>query len=484
MFELIILLVVGAILISIIQGARRGEVTPEERKKNPTLIESAAAFTEELAEHAENFRNKTEFDLVYCAWFRHFNSAVSLALELAEKETEHEKELDADPKLREIYNKIEAEWDEDDADAVPQSEPEWIQLPLPSKPRIGSNPEQSVQFGTLYDEHLKRHESFLEDTRKKLGQQPDMRKFFRKNLTNMGLEVLLTEYFPEESNPKNIFELAGVPKSQPKNTTAVSVKESSKKDLEIGTKNKFNVSLKSGGKISTSQLRAFNTTRLLPPEKVRIDQPALQNRNKEIRTLAEKFKIPHLVHFTRCDNLSSILQHGLRSVSGCHLDSIRAIRNDGMRLDGHLDGISLSVTFPNFRMFYKYRQLDTSADWAVLLLKPEVLWELDCGFYRHNAADSRMRHLSTKEMTTVDAFQAMFETSGTPRELWLRACDPTDSQAEVMVFDTIDPCFIETVAFEDKPIAAKWANHVRGIDKIHAGLGKGLFGTRATVRQI
>lgn len=202
----------------------------------------------------------------------------------------------------------------------------------------------------------------------------------------------------------------------------------------------------------------------------------------EIRAYVKQIGIPHLIHFTRCENLRSIFRHGLHSIQSSDEEGIHSLRNDKIRLDGQPDGISLSVTFPNFRMFYKYRQMDVTSDWAVLLLSPKILWEKKCGFFRHNAADSRMRHLPRAEVTTVQALREMFESPGLEREQWLRPYDPTDPQAEVMVYETIEPDLIETVAFETKQVANKWRRTVEGRDTIYAGEGKGLFASRIQIR--
>ena len=69
-----------------------------------------------------------------------------------------------------------------------------------------------------------------------------------------------------------------------------------------------------------------------------------------------------------------------------------------------------------------------------------------------------------------------------PRERWLRSYDPTDPQAEALVYDSIDAILIQAVAFETKDIADKWAHVLGGIDTIYAGQSKGLFGTRAQLR--
>jgi len=133
-------------------------------------------------------------------------------------------------------------------------------------------------------------------------------------------------------------------------------------------------------------------------------------------------------------------------------------------------------------MFYKYRQLATDADWAVLILSPRILWEKECGFYRYNAADSRMRNRPRELASSSKAYCEMFETPDARREHWLRAYDPTDPQAEVMVYEQIETDLIETVAFETKAIKEKWSRVLGGIETIYAGQGKGLFASRASLR--
>lgn len=76
----------------------------------------------------------------------------------------------------------------------------------------------------------------------------------------------------------------------------------------------------------------------------------------------------------------------------------------------------------------------------------------------------------------------MFQQRDIRRELWLRAYDTSDPQAEVMVYEQIEPRFIETVAFETKPSKERWSPVLGGIDAIYAGKGKGLFGSRSQVR--
>jgi hypothetical protein len=134
-------------------------------------------------------------------------------------------------------------------------------------------------------------------------------------------------------------------------------------------------------------------------------------------------------------------------------------------------------------MFYKYRQRHTGADWAVLLISPSVLWEKDCAFFRHNAADARVSREPLKTMKSLQAFRDMFADESGLREASLRHFDPSDPQAEVLVFETVPSTYIEAVAFETRKTHATYTHLVGGIETFFAGAGKGFFGPRSNARR-
>jgi hypothetical protein len=114
---------------------------------------------------------------------------------------------------------------------------------------------------------------------------------------------------------------------------------------------------------------------------------------RQIQLFCESCQIKQLVHFTHIQNLSTILQHGLLSIDGlAKTPTIQYRRNDAKRLDGQLNAISLSISFPNYRMFYIY-QCNIPQDWVVISLKPDILWELDCAFCSENAASNNVRFI-------------------------------------------------------------------------------------------
>ena len=203
--------------------------------------------------------------------------------------------------------------------------------------------------------------------------------------------------------------------------------------------------------------------------------------SSELEAAVNERDIPWLVHFTHAQNLKSIFEHGLCSVTAARLFGIKPKVNDKQRLDGHPWGISLSIAAPNHKMFYKYRALDEHEDWAVLLIDRAVLWKKDCAFYPRNAADHRMRALPLAGQKTRQAFESMYESlEGLPsrESQQLKRFDPTDPQAEVLVFDRIEPDMIVGVAFESATLQAQSSRLSGKRETRLYPKGKGPFGAR------
>ncbi|UXN57792.1 DUF4433 domain-containing protein [Phyllobacterium zundukense] len=204
-----------------------------------------------------------------------------------------------------------------------------------------------------------------------------------------------------------------------------------------------------------------------------------------IQAHAQMIKVPYLLHFTRASNLPAIMQHGLYPMSRVAEIEITPEINDELRLDGHLDGVSLSIAFPNYRMFWKCRQDNEGVEWAVLAVNPSVLWLKDCAFCRHNAADARMSCQPLEQLKTTEAFAGLFEEIEglqTRVEQRLKPFDPTDGQAEVLVFDVIEPHLIAGAVFENAATRDAYQD-VLGNRKILINrVGKGYFAARSYVR--
>ncbi len=167
---------------------------------------------------------------------------------------------------------------------------------------------------------------------------------------------------------------------------------------------------------------------------------------QQIKEFALERGIKHLVHFTKIENIDGIVSNGLRGRN--YLDSkfYKYLFNDSIRLDKFPTSSCLSVSFPNNKMFYKYRMQDKSVDWVVLLIDPSVLWENECAFCHKNAAGSTVRSKSLSKLMSFSSFQSMFYEDES------RTCLDdnltTDPQAEILCFEKIPLEKILTFAFE------------------------------------
>lgn len=200
---------------------------------------------------------------------------------------------------------------------------------------------------------------------------------------------------------------------------------------------------------------------------------------KKIKEFAQEIDIPYLVHFTHISNLEGILVDGLRSRDFVDASDEEIIINDEGRHDGRTHTISLSIAHPNDLMFYKYREKDE--DWCVIALNRKVLWENDCLFFKHNAADGRVSHLHDDDLSKFEAFQGMYdEIDGldSREEQCLESFDPTDKQAEVLVVDYIPAEHILGVCLSNRQVKKTYKD-ILGDTKvaIHSP-DKGVYATR------
>lgn len=163
--------------------------------------------------------------------------------------------------------------------------------------------------------------------------------------------------------------------------------------------------------------------------------------------------VTHLVHFTKAQNVPSILRNGLLSRNELGTRGLAHSINDPHRFDYVTGAICLSVSFPNYKMFYRLRLEHPEDDWVVLRLRPEIVADKRCAFSYANAATRSIAQTPIAERMTLAALEGMFaEHEGMPPRATLRIPDnyPTNPQAEVLVLDTIEPKFIADVIVDAK----------------------------------
>lgn len=179
------------------------------------------------------------------------------------------------------------------------------------------------------------------------------------------------------------------------------------------------------------------------------------SRREEIRAYCAARRIDTLLHFTRLENLLGILANGFLPRKTLDEQGSQAIVNDDYRIDGHRDAVCLSIGFPNYKMFYRHRQRERAATWTILLLRPDVLWELECAFYWANAAFSHMNKVPLAVLAEPSSLAKMFAdacaVTGTSR----LSCSipdgyPANPQAEVLVLSRVPQSYVTEVHFESE----------------------------------
>lgn len=155
--------------------------------------------------------------------------------------------------------------------------------------------------------------------------------------------------------------------------------------------------------------------------------------------------VKYLYHFTRISNLQSILDYGVLPINDLQAANIKYLKNDPLRNDDNLNATSISVSFPNHKLFYKFRKSKSTPEnrWCVLEIDVEVLNEVAYKCYKHNAARN-----DTPTCTISD----MFGNSSNEY--------PEDVQAEIMIQGAIPSPYIETI-YVDYPYGP--ASEVRQI---------------------
>ncbi len=192
------------------------------------------------------------------------------------------------------------------------------------------------------------------------------------------------------------------------------------------------------------------------------------HRPAQIQRICYEQGISILCHFTRIERLYSILYRGLlnRSLLETLPSSIRPPFTDQNRDDGYKEAICLSISFPNYKMFFSNTEYTNQHEWIVLLLEARVLWELDCAFCHQNAIYKPVLDIPLEDRKKLEALKRMFwdwdytnlekSKSKYKRDSQIPDSYPTHPEAEVLVFDSISAEYIKAVHFYNDTALQTW----------------------------
>lgn len=191
----------------------------------------------------------------------------------------------------------------------------------------------------------------------------------------------------------------------------------------------------------------------------------LQKKKYTIEEIIAKRGVSSLVHFTRIENLESILELGF--IPRIKLEKLRKsyIKNDEERREKMTNCTCFSVMFPNSYLFRKFREKNIENKWVVILVDANIL--LDANFKKffcyNNAARGDLKEkLQEGKLTTAWDFEQMFKE----RDSYCRANGsgminrnkipgirdflPTSEQAEILISGIIPTSYIQEIVFENE----------------------------------
>lgn len=182
-----------------------------------------------------------------------------------------------------------------------------------------------------------------------------------------------------------------------------------------------------------------------------------------MQELIKKHEVEFLVHFTRCENLENIFNYGLLTRSYISTNNIISVFNDSYRIDGYQDAICASISFPNYKMFYKLRKDNPDVKWAIIAIDTKVLYDKECAFCLDNAASylERSRPIDLKK--DKEAFGRLFgeyPNQVSRQKLGIDKCMTTNPQSEVLIFENLGLEYIVRVIFENENDKAQYIHYI------------------------
>jgi hypothetical protein len=168
-----------------------------------------------------------------------------------------------------------------------------------------------------------------------------------------------------------------------------------------------------------------------------------------------------IIHYTPIENIPSIIENGIVSVSESKVKDLKVVKNDNQRLDNLLNWISTSIMRPNYAYMHSIKARDPLKQFAIIELDPKLLWTHDWIAFPTNAAAKESQSLLLNDPSRLMGLNGLINLfkDGISRDRLnpakisrssysLSDNEPTDPQAEVMFFREIPSNFIKRIHFE------------------------------------
>lgn len=179
------------------------------------------------------------------------------------------------------------------------------------------------------------------------------------------------------------------------------------------------------------------------------------NDTKEVEELKDFFNkrnIKYLVHFTDGRNIESIKKYGLLSVEELQKRNLFFYQNDLNRFDKVKNGISLSITTTNTKVFNKFLANGTLKNPKMLKIDVRLLWE-EIETNRYYCDRNAAAYNSVQKGNDITYLYNMFRNTVSYNTRsnsynYNRTYDntpineTTDPQAEILFLGRIDPKYI------------------------------------------
>lgn len=184
-----------------------------------------------------------------------------------------------------------------------------------------------------------------------------------------------------------------------------------------------------------------------------------------IKGIIRNREIGSLYHFSKIENLEAIVNQGL--IPRGQLKEGDYKYTDINRSDGFLNANCISVSFPQYRMFFIKRVQNPQQNWLILELSPEIILNKDSAFFERNAASRKVKSEIIENRKMATAFEKMFddiEKLPTREERKPPDNYPTDPQAEILVFNKIECSYIIAVHFANEEVMSQCKKQLKGIN--------------------